>query len=383
MITTHELEILCQESTRHAIELNIDRAPTEIALDKSVENAALIASQVKYLQRAKDKLPSLYASRCIIPPRAFEQSSSEATARDKRMAGGSVLELTCGLGIDALYLSKSFERVVTIERNEILAAVVRENFKRMGVSNVEVVTGTAEEYLANCEEHFDWVYVDPDRRVEGERRVVCLEGCSPNIVELMPRIGEIAPRVGIKCSPLFDVDEAFRIFGDVRVEVVSLLDECKEVMIYTGAPKTELAATGVGRFEFSVARAEVDNTPYIGEFNPAEYRYLMVVDVALQKSRLACHATRPFARMWSGNGFAFLSEATEFRYGRLLEIERIVEYHPRQLKREFKGLGAEIIMRDFAPSLTQVREKLGLKSGAQWRLALTTINGVQYLIVLK
>ncbi|MFR9567125.1 MAG: SAM-dependent methyltransferase, partial [Rikenellaceae bacterium] len=288
-----------------------------------------------------------------------------------------------GLGVDALYLSKSFERVVTIECNEILAAIVRENFKRMGVSNVEVVTGTAEEYIARCQERFDWLYVDPDRRVEGERRVVCLEGCSPNIVELMPRAKEIAPRVGIKCSPLFDVDEAFRIFGDVRVEVVSLLDECKEVMIYTGAPRAELAATGVGRFEFSAPRAEVDNTPYSGEFNPAKYRYLMVVDVALQKSRLACHATRPFARMWSGNGFAFLSEATELRYGRLLEIERIVEYHPRQLKREFKGTGAEIIMRDFAPSLTQVREKLGLKSGAQWRLALTTINGVQYLIVLK
>ena len=40
-------------------------------------------------------------AQCILPPRAFEQASSEACAAHKRIAGDSVLDLTCGLGADA------------------------------------------------------------------------------------------------------------------------------------------------------------------------------------------------------------------------------------------------------------------------------------------
>ena len=57
---------------RRAIEENIERDPQRVALDKHVPHAALVATQVKYLQRARKKLPQLYEARCIIPPRAFE-----------------------------------------------------------------------------------------------------------------------------------------------------------------------------------------------------------------------------------------------------------------------------------------------------------------------
>ena len=47
MFTAEELEILCSEEVRRAIEENIGRKPTDIALDKRVPYASIVATQVK------------------------------------------------------------------------------------------------------------------------------------------------------------------------------------------------------------------------------------------------------------------------------------------------------------------------------------------------
>ena len=172
-MTLEELDILRSDDIRCAIEENIERDPSAVALDKRVPHASLVATQVKYLQRARRKLPSLYAARCVIPPRAFEQCSSEECAERKHIAGGSVLDLTCGLGIDAMALARRFERVVAIERDEVLAEVVRYNMSLLGIENVEVVTAASEEYVASTSESFDWVFADPDRRSSDGRKMVC------------------------------------------------------------------------------------------------------------------------------------------------------------------------------------------------------------------
>ena len=133
MFTLQDLELLLSEDVRRAIDANIDRRPTDIALDGRVPSAAAVATQVKRLQRAAAKLPSYYAVRAVLPPRAYEQSSSEECAARKRLSGGSVLDLTCGLGVDAAALARRFERVVTLERDETLAAVARHNLRLLGV----------------------------------------------------------------------------------------------------------------------------------------------------------------------------------------------------------------------------------------------------------
>lgn len=152
----------------------------------------LIATQVKYLQRARTKLPSYYEARCIIPPLAFEQASSEACAARKSCKGESVLDLTCGLGVDALYLSKHFAQVITLERDEVLADIARENFQRLGADNIQVIRSSAEEFLATTLQRFDWIYADPDRRNAQGRKLVRLEDCSPNVIALQPEIQRVA-----------------------------------------------------------------------------------------------------------------------------------------------------------------------------------------------
>ncbi len=54
MMTMSDLEVLLSEPVRRAVEDNLDRRPTDIALDGRIAHAARVATQVKYLQRARD-----------------------------------------------------------------------------------------------------------------------------------------------------------------------------------------------------------------------------------------------------------------------------------------------------------------------------------------
>lgn len=376
------LELLTPEVQR-AIAESVGRDPLQVALDRHIPAARLVSTQVKYLSRAAKKLPSYAAAQCIIPSLAFEQSSSEQCAAHKPLEGDSVLDLTCGLGVDAWYLSRRFRRVVTVERDPLLAEVARENFRRLGTRNIEVVNAAAEDYVASCAEHFDWVYADPDRRSARGEKLVRLEDCSPNMIALMPRLQQLAKGMCIKNSPLFDVDEPQRLFGACGVEVVSLADECKEVMIYLDGRPASITATALGRGSFS-APDSTSRPPLPAAFHGEHYRYLIVPDVALQKARLARIALAGVADLWSDNGFGFALDApSEGVLGRVFEIESIEPYDPKRLKRELKGRGVEIFKRDLRLSIDEVMKRTGCHAGSEIRLAMTKIEDKHWVIRLK
>ncbi len=381
--TDYNLSILSTPEVRSAVEQNIESDPAQIALRRGVPHAAVVATQVKYLQRARRKLPTLYKHRCVIPPRAFEQCSSEESAERKPLSGRSCLDLTCGLGIDTMALSRHFERVVSLERDEALAGVVRYNMELMGLSNVEVVSRSSEEYVEECDEHFDWVFVDPDRRSEKGNKMVCMEDCSPNVLGMMPRLRTIAERVAIKLSPMFDCAEAFRLLDPAEVEVVSLGGECKELNIYTNAAKSllRIAVIGSGEWEFEPSDMLATSEPC--EVSD-QWRYLLIPDVALQKARVAIAALRKWGDIWSNNGFAFASELPcEALPVRAYKIVSIEPYRPKELKRKYKGMGVDIIKRDTPLSVEAVRKAIGARAGSEATLALTTIGKESVVLSLE
>ena len=384
MISNSDIDIMTTEEFRQSVLRNIERDPVAVALDRHIDNASLVATQVKYLQRAKHKLPRLYSAGCIIPPRAFEQSSSEECAERKPISGHSVLDLTCGLGIDTLSLARRFRRVVALERNATLADVVRYNLSLMGVDNVEVICTTAEEYVASCNEHFDWIYADPDRRSAEGNKMVCLEDCSPNIVALMPKLKDIAPRIAIKLSPMFDCAEAFRLLSPAEVEVVSLGGECKELNIYTGAERNMLRIAVVGSGEWCFEPEAMLSEPNGGSVKEGDWHYLHIPDVALQKARVAIAQLAHYASSWSNNGFALSREPLPCELGcRSYEFVSIEEYRPKELKRRYKGKGIDIIKRDTSLSVDALRKALGARAGCDELMAITAINGTNYVIILK
>lgn len=382
ILSREQYELLLTPEVRELIERSIDRAPERIALDKRMPHAALVATQVKYLARARTKLPDYYAARCILPPLAFEQASSQACAARKSCTGERVLDLTCGLGVDSYHLAKRFREVVALERNPVLAAVAAENFRRLGAENIRVVNASAEEFLAGEGEHFDWIYADPDRRSADGRKLVRLEACSPDIVGLLPRIRRRADACCIKNSPLFDVDETFRLFGSCRTEAVSWHDECKEVVIYADGTGPLLTAAAIGQGEFS-ARPGTAPPPPAHPFSPDGYRWLFLPDVALQKTRLTQAHLAGRADCWSANGYGFARERCEGLLGRWFEIDRIEPYDPRALKRELAGRRFTLLKQEFPIPTAEICRRTGIREGGEERMAFTKIGQDYWTIRLK
>ena len=86
-MTREEFSILCLPEVRQAIAGNRSRDAAAVAFDRRIPHPREVASQVKYLARAAVKLPSYAAAGCILPPRAFEQSSGELCAACKHGTG--------------------------------------------------------------------------------------------------------------------------------------------------------------------------------------------------------------------------------------------------------------------------------------------------------
>jgi len=389
-MTARETDILLLDESRRLIERHIDEDPARVAL-RLPANGALIATQIKYLQRARTKLPSYYRARCILPPLSFEQASSERTAETKRFAGNFCIDLTCGLGVDAFHFSRRFERVVTVERDEELARIARHNFERLGADNIEVVCDEAERFIGRFEGRADLIYVDPARRGEGNRKLLLLEECSPDIVPLMPLLRKRAHRVVVKASPLFDIDEAFSLLGEgIAVEAVSSGGECKELVIEIpgeGTPPGQsvlrAVVAGKGAVEF---RREAVSRPSAPTWR-GSYRFLLVPDVAFYKTRTARRYLLDLgAEMFSPTGYGFSDRAPEAFLGRVHPIEAIVPYRPKALKKELaaRGIGRlDILKKDFRPAAETVAKALGVKQGGTRRIAFTTIGGTQYAVLLE
>lgn len=375
---------------RAVIEQNIAGDPKRIALDKRIPYPALVATQVKYLQRARTKLPAFYAARCVIPPLAFEQSSSQATAAHKRYSGAVCIDLTCGLGVDSFEFSKHFERVIAVEKDPDLAYIAETNFKLLGASNVCVVNSSAEEFIAASGGlKADLVYIDPDRRGADGKKLVRLEDCSPNVVELMPALANIAECIVVKLSPLFDVDEAFRIFGpSARVETVSLNGECKEILVETGthilSPVIAATPIGFGTIEYPY----IKGIPCAGTILPApsEFNYLIVPDVALAKARIARRFfTEAGCAIESDNSYAFAQVLPVDLPGKVYRIIKAEPYSPKRLKKMLKECDIKkinILKHNFPYSTETIIRQLGVTEGGSVDIAFTEVAGSLWAVFI-
>ncbi len=370
---TEELSILLSEEFRQEVERNIGREPNAIALDRRVSNARLVATQVKYLQRAMKKLPSYYAARAILPSLAFEQSSSEECAAHKPFAGTLAVDLTCGLGVDTLYLSKRFERVVAIERNPTLAEITRHNLALMGARNVEVVCGNSEEYIATLA-HADLIYADPDRRSAEGKKMVCLEDCSPNIAALLPLLRTKTNHIVVKLSPMFDTTEALVAFGEgASVEVVSLGGEVKEVVVTWSRESTEshITATALGLGSFGVAvEREKNSTKH--DFNPSRYTHLIVPDAALRKAGIVAEWCKVEGLDHYG-AYGFATSEPTTAMGHIYNIEVCLPWQPKRLK-PLVGRTLQVIRHSFPLSTVAICKALGAREGAGDRWAFAEID---------
>lgn len=403
-MTLEEFEILTHDKIKLLIEANIDQSPTSFALHTSHNEipTALVSTQLKYLQKAKKKLPHYYKARCIIPGQAYEQASSELTASTKSFSGNSCLDMTMGLGVDTLHFAHRFDSVIALEPNPVLAEIGRHNMQLMGISNVKIITKTAEDFLESYQGlPFDLIYVDPSRRDDAGNRSFLLNSCQPRVDLLLPRMQALGKELLIKLSPLFDLQAAVHEFSRVdTLSILSIGNECKELLVHirnkqsdrfpTSQTKLSLITFRQGMqqsFEFSYPLPEIF-TPIL----PHDPTYLFEADVVFYKARAMPQLFRTYfpdiAGEWNDTmGFFFGTESPPSNFpGRVWQIQEVLPYKPKQIKKWLKQhqiRQTHLLRRHFPFSVKEIRKQLQLSEGGDIYLICTLIEGEKKVIVGK
>jgi len=329
-----------------------------------------IAQQIQSRKKAKRKLPQWYDTQGIVFPNTdfLEQSSSEKTAEFKAnlIHGKSLADLTGGTGIDSCYFARRFKKVVYNEPGEELYNIARHNFEQLGIGNVTFFNSTAEKFIENNDGSFDWVYLDPSRRVDGQR-VFMFQDCQPDVLQLLPSILRTGAKVLLKLSPLLDIHLAQKELGAVsRIIAVSVNNDCKELLFrmenHEGQATFEavnITNREIVKFDFVASEEEKASVKYD---IPAKYLYEPNASV-LKLGAFKLIAQRFTLSKLHPNTHLYTSEELIKDFpGRVFNIKKSESFDWKNLK-DWKDRKANITTRNFPHSVDAIRKRMGIKEG--------------------
>lgn len=363
--------------------------------------------QIQGWQIARRKLPKWAACDGVIfPPHlSMEQCSSEPTAQYKlnlamewaeRVGHASrMTDLTGGFGVDFSFTSCAFAAATYVERNEQLCHIVEHNLPLLGLNNATVVCADAVEYLSTVEPQ-TMLFLDPARRDEHGAKTVMLADCTPDVVQLLPKLLEKSRFTMLKLSPMLDWHKAVDdLQGVVReVHIVSVGGECKELLLVLSmVVESELkvycadlstASDTSSLFVYTPgSSAPVANST----FNIQHSTFLHEPNASIMKAGCfdelaAAYGVSPVSR----NSHLFLSdEPVEGFPGRSFVVERVTTMNKGELRKALVGIEkANIATRNFPLTVAELRKRLKIKDGGDvYIFATTTAEGEHLLLISR
>lgn len=372
------------------------RALALLLANRHEPDAPRLLRQIEGWQRLRLKVPAWAAvDELEYPPRlALEQCSGEAAARYKAALaarllpdGGTVTDLTGGLGVDFSFVAPHFARAVYVERQEELCRLASHNFPLLGLPEAQVVCADAEDYLDRMEP-VDLLFLDPARRDDTGRKTVLMADCRPDIVALLPQLLLKGRVVVVKLSPMLDLHRAVADLGGhvAEVHVVAVAGECKELLLVlsAGTPGTRVVvADGPHRFAFTSAEEAAARPAYA----VAPDAFLFEPGPALMKAgafRLV--AERFGLRKLHPNSHLYTAAAPVDGFpGRTFVVEGVYGFSKRDVA-ALRALGprANLAVRNFPAGVDELRRRLKVKDGGgQYWFATTLADGSHVVIITR
>ncbi len=369
--------------------------PSRLALTLAATpdvDAAFVVRQVEGWQRLCKKVPSWAAVDALrYPPRlALEQCSGEAAARYKQAVaerllphGGTLTDLTGGLGVDFSFMARAFRHAVYVERQAELCQLARHNLPLLGLERAEVVEGDGTDYL-QAMKPVDMLFLDPARRDTAGRKTVLLEDCEPDVTRLLPLLREKARIVVLKLSPMLDWHRAVETLGCVsEVHIVAEGGECKDLLLVLAHDASEpriYCADSLHCFTFTPSEenaAAADYTPHVG-------KYLYEPSAAMLKGgayKLA--ATRYGLQKLHANSHLYTSDQLISNFpGRTFCVEAVSGFGKRDLRETLAGVSqANLSVRNFPASVAELRRKLKIKEGGDAYWFATTLSDNRHALI--
>lgn len=350
-------------------------------------------------RRARIKLPLFAENEDFEFPGllAVEQCTSQLLAdyHSKPVRPEStVVDLTAGLGIDAMTFAGRARSVTAIERDNELAKALEHNAGVMGVDNITVVEADSMEWLLQNDCHFDVGFIDPYRRDSSGSKVVSFKDCTPDVVANLPLIISRVDELIIKASPMHDVALALdELRGQVRsVKIIGTRKECKELLLILANEKVEEIAVecvtimpdgSSGSFSWvygEKAANSVYSFPMAGDWIYELWPAVMkggAYNIVAERTGISLLA--PSTHVYTS------SNLIENFPGRAMRVEVIYPFNKqsiKQIKAECAYLN--VAVRNFPVSAPELEKRLGTKPGGEYRLlGVTDQNRTPFLLLLK
>lgn len=378
-------EILNKE-VQNYINANLETDLHSLLLKKSPFSEVSMqemVQQIKGKKVAQRKFPFLLKEDIVFPPNLnLEQASSQSTAEFKadNLNGKKFLDLTCGFGIDAYFLSQNFEEITLVEKNPELLDLVKHNWKILN-KKATFVNENLEHFLAKNSESFDVIYLDPARRDSEKNKKFLLEDLSPNLLEIQDQLLEISSQIIIKLSPLIDISYLISVLKNVaKIQIIAVRNEVKELIVFL-----EKARKG-DDVEISCINLESDDAEFAFQFKEEKtafsafsepQQFLYIPNNAVLKSGAFNLVSQFFnGKKLHPNTHFYTSDKRIERFpGRILEINMIDSKHIR------KGEKYNIISKNYPLSPDEIKKKYKILDGGNCYLIFTQTQNRK--IILK
>ena len=340
-----------------------------------------IARQVKGRKVAARKFPFLQKEGIIFPPNLnLEQASSQATAHYKatNLQGKRFLDLTCGFGIDAWFLSSQFEEVTLVEQHTELLDTVKHNWGVLG-RKATFINETLEKFLERNTQRFDTVYLDPARRDGKNNKKFLLGDLTPNLLEIQDQLLTISDRIIIKLSPLIDISYLRSVLRNVaKIEIIAVRNEVKELVVYLEAAKkkTKVVCVNLESGEQDFDFNPDEETSAVSVYSAPE-RYLYLPNSAVLKSgAFNLIAERFSLKKLHPNTHFYTAQDLQPEFpGRIMQVEVV------DAKTIKKGEKYNIVSKNHPLSPDEIRRKYKVLDGGSSYLIFT--QSVAGKIILK
>jgi len=344
-----------------------------------------VASQANLRENFKRKLPALLAAGGFVSKRSLEQASSEKTAQIKAELwpySKRILSLCAGLGIDDLAFAKNGAEVTSIDADAELNEIFQYNAQLLGIDSIVRQTDTAEHFLdTHLHEKFDMVYLDPDRRQDDKRQILLSEH-SPNVVALQNVLFDFAPRIVIKCSPMYDYEMGLKELNNVaHFYSISVQNEMKELLI-------ELQQNHVGPAQMTcidiqkdkVVQKRFDGIKQTNAITEGIGQYFIETFACINKLRQQWNYADQEHLMAIQAQFGWFSShiIPEQTMGRVFNIKQHMPFNTKACKAYLKDLGiskANIKTRGLKFNTQDTYKNLQVKEGGEDYLFITQFQG--------
>lgn len=310
--------------------------------------------------------------------------------------GKKVLDMTGGLGIDAISIALAGNDVICLELDHRRFELLKENAllfndqikKNSGSLCIE--EGNCIDWLQQNSDTFDTIFIDPARRDSSQKRVFLLSDSLPDVVGNQSLLRENAHEIIIKASPLLDITSTVNVIDCLSdIILVCVKGECKEVLV-KATGKSLIENNICGRYtisnynpninvidlkecidgkidiisEFSCSINDIVTTGEIASedsFKPGSFLY--DPNSGIHKLRAGQRVCDNFEGIFQvgKNTDLFISENYYQNFpGRVFRIEELLG--SREVKR-LNGENLEVISRNFPETSQDIARRLKLKPG--------------------